>query len=104
MTRSPENKMTVRQVELNLPDGGSLHLSCSETGTGQPVLFLHEFGCGAASWDKIIPLMNGQLRCIALDFPGSGLSDCPVETVPVPALLIELLLCIHKVSSSLHNV
>ena len=37
-----------------------------------------------------MPLMDPQLRSIAPDFPGSGLSDCPADVVPTPALLIKL--------------
>ena len=90
MDRSPREELTTRTVRLNLPGRGSLDLSYSESGIGEPVLFLHEFGCGAASWEKIIPLMDPNLRCIAPDFPGSGRSDCPSEFVPTPAQLIEV--------------
>ena len=90
MDRSPREALVTRTVRLNLSGRGSFELSYCESGTGQPVLFLHEFGCGAASWEKILPLMAPDLRCIAPDFPGSGRSYCPPEFVPTPALLIEV--------------
>ncbi len=90
MDRSPRETLKTDKIGLKLPGGGSLDFFYHETGTGTPVLFLHEFGCGAASWEKLLPLMNDQLRCIAPDFPGSGLSDCPAELIPTPAMLIRL--------------
>ncbi|MBE6373452.1 MAG: alpha/beta hydrolase [Lentisphaerae bacterium] len=82
--------LKICRIGLKLSGVGQLDLSYSESGTGIPVLLLHEFGCGAASWEKLMPLMDPQLRCIAPDFPGSGLSDCPADVVPTPSLLIKL--------------
>ena len=91
MTDSSPDALGSRSIGLDLPGSCSLKLSYTESGSGLPILFLHEFGCGSASWEKIIPMMNRQVRCIAPDLPGSGQSDCPQEFIPTPAILIDLM-------------
>ncbi|MBQ6598559.1 MAG: hypothetical protein IJH79_13480, partial [Lentisphaeria bacterium] len=61
MDRSPRDTLKTCRIGLKLPGVGPLDLSYSESGTGIPVLLLHEFGCGAASWEKLMPLMDPQL-------------------------------------------
>lgn len=56
-------------------DGTRIHYI--DEGSGEILLLLH----GNPSWSflyrKIIAGLKGQYRCIALDFPGYGLSDAP---------------------------
>jgi len=40
-----------------------------DTGSGPPVLFVHGFLTDATLWRKVVPLLEGELRCIAPDWP-----------------------------------
>src|SRR5262245_35625666 len=59
-----------RFIEL---DGARIHYV--DEGEGETLLLLH----GNPSWSflyrKIIAALRGEFRCVALDFPGYGLSD-----------------------------
>lgn len=56
-------------------DGGRIHYV--DEGTGETLLLLH----GNPSWcflyRKIIAALKSDFRCVALDFPGYGMSDAP---------------------------
>lgn len=58
---------------------GQVHLACAGPDEGFPVLLLHQT---PRSWDEyrevLVPL-GGQRRVIAIDTPGYGASDPPVE-------------------------
>ncbi len=49
-----------------------------ERGAGPAVVFLHGFPTSCYDWRGVIDLLSGNYRCVALDFPGYGLSDKPV--------------------------
>ncbi len=47
---------------------------------GPPLLLLHGWGCSAATWRRLMPrLAERGHRVLALDLPGHGLSDKPVQ-------------------------
>ena len=48
-----------------------------EEGNGDPVLFLHGNPTSSYLWRNIIPHVQAQARCIALDLIGMGKSDKP---------------------------
>lgn len=48
-----------------------------EEGSGDPVLFLHGNPTSSYLWRNIIPHLNDQARCIAMDLIGMGKSDKP---------------------------
>jgi len=56
-------------------DGARIHYI--DEGVGETLLLLH----GNPSWSflyrKIIAALKGEFRCVALDFPGYGMSDAP---------------------------
>jgi haloalkane dehalogenase len=56
-------------------DGGCIHYV--DEGAGETLLLLH----GNPSWSflyrKIIAALKSDFRCVALDFPGYGMSDAP---------------------------
>jgi len=62
-----------RHVEI-----GGRRIFVYERGAGPTVLFLHGFPTSCYDWRGIIKLLADGYRCIALDFPGYGLSDKPV--------------------------
>jgi pimeloyl-ACP methyl ester carboxylesterase len=48
-----------------------------ERGQGQVVLLLHGFPTSGYDWRGVIDGLGGAYRCVAVDFPGYGLSDKP---------------------------
>jgi haloalkane dehalogenase len=70
----PQGLFPVRHRFLDL-DGGRIHYV--DEGAGETLLLLH----GNPSWcflyRKIIAALDGDFRCVALDFPGYGMSDAP---------------------------
>ena len=48
-----------------------------ESGTGDPVLFLHGQPTWSYLWRNIMPELEGRGRLIALDLIGYGMSDKP---------------------------
>lgn len=48
-----------------------------EMGTGDPVVFIHGMPTSSYLWRHILPKMQGQARCIALDLVGMGQSGKP---------------------------
>lgn len=63
-----------------------------QTGSGQPVLFLHGIGSGCSSfeWYKNIPEYANHFRCYAFDWLGFGRSDKP-NIHYTPHLYIQLI-------------
>ena len=67
-----------RTRQLRLPKLGMV-LRVTETGDGEPTLFLHGFSLCTAHW---APLMSRlpSLHSIAIDMPGHGVSDAVIYT------------------------
>jgi haloalkane dehalogenase len=70
----PQGLFPVQHRFLDL-DGGRIHYV--DEGVGETLLLLH----GNPSWcflyRKIIAALRSDFRCVALDFPGYGMSDAP---------------------------
>src|SRR6516162_924 len=70
----PQRLFAVEHRFMDL-DGGRIHYV--DEGAGETLLLLH----GNPSWSflyrKIIAALRGDFRCVALDFPGYGMSDAP---------------------------
>ena len=69
--------------------GGGVRLHVEETGdpTGRPVLFLHGFAQCRLAWDRQLGSDLGRdLRLVAMDLRGHGLSDKPPDAYGDPAL------------------
>jgi haloalkane dehalogenase len=71
-------------------DGARIHYV--DEGTGPVLLFLH----GAPNWSffyrQFVSALRKDFRCVALDFPGFGLSPCDARypaTLPVLAQVVE---------------
>jgi pimeloyl-ACP methyl ester carboxylesterase len=56
--------MTVRQV--GIPAGV---LDVADTGSGEPVVFIHPYVCNHRHWRKVTALLDGDVRCIAPTMP-----------------------------------
>jgi haloalkane dehalogenase len=48
-----------------------------DVGEGDPILFLHGNPTSSYLWRNIIPYVDGQARCVAVDLIGMGKSDHP---------------------------
>jgi haloalkane dehalogenase len=55
--------------------GSKMH--CVEEGEGEPILFIHGNPASSYLWRNILPHLQSQGRCIALDLIGMGRSDHP---------------------------
>jgi pimeloyl-ACP methyl ester carboxylesterase len=54
------------------------------SGNGTPVVLVHGLGGQWQNWLENIPRLAQERRVIALDLPGSGLSEMPRETISIP--------------------
>jgi haloalkane dehalogenase len=57
----------------------SLNLHYLQAGEGDPILLLHGFPTSSHLYRNILPELGKTHRAIALDLPGYGLSDKPLE-------------------------
>ena len=73
-----------------MPDGGGIvsgtyadadgvRLYCEETGTGYPIVFVHEFAGDTASWEPQVRYFSRRYRCIAYNARGYPPSDVPED-------------------------
>jgi pimeloyl-ACP methyl ester carboxylesterase len=87
-----------------------------ERGNGPAVLLLHGFPTSGYDWRGVIDALADAYRCIALDFPGYGLSDKPaaysyslfqqtdvVESLAEALGLEEAHVVSHDVGTSVHT-
>ena len=58
-------------------DAGGMRVFVYERGEGPLVLLLHGFPTSSYDWRGVIEVLSKDFRCVALDFPGYGLSDKP---------------------------
>jgi len=58
-----------------LPGGARVHYV--DEGTGPTLLFLHGNPAWSFQWRELIAGLRTSYRCVALDYPGFGLSDAP---------------------------
>ncbi|NTX04603.1 alpha/beta fold hydrolase [Myxococcus sp. CA040A] len=60
---------------VDLPSGARIHYV--DEGTGDTLLFLHGNPSWSFQWRDLIRGLRGSYRCVALDYPGFGLSTAP---------------------------
>jgi pimeloyl-ACP methyl ester carboxylesterase len=60
---------------VDLPSGARVHYV--DVGTGDTLLFLHGNPAWSFQWRDLIGGLSGSYRCVALDYPGFGLSSAP---------------------------
>src|SRR5438128_3215117 len=63
--------------KLTTDDGVALHYE--ETGSGTPVVFVHEFGGDLRSWESQVRYFSRLYRCIAYNARGYPPSDVPED-------------------------
>ena len=60
-------------------DLGGLRLHYMAAGEGEPVVLLHGWPTSSFLWRRVMPHIAEHRRVIALDLPGFGLSDKPLD-------------------------
>lgn len=60
-------------------DADGVRLYCEETGTGYPIVFVHEFAGDTASWEPQVRYFSRRYRCIAYNARGYPPSDVPED-------------------------
>ena len=60
-------------------DADGVRLYCEETGTGYPIVFVHEFAGDTASWESQVRYFSRRYRCIAYNARGYAPSDVPED-------------------------
>lgn len=50
-----------------------------EAGRGEPLILIHGWVCWGAYWKHMIPLLSEKYHVYAVDLPGHGISDRPVD-------------------------
>lgn len=73
----PRTAFDVEHHFVELPDGARIHYV--DEGTGPVLLFLHGNPAWSFQWRALIAGLRGSYRCIALDYPGFGLSDAATD-------------------------
>lgn len=66
-------------IQSRFVDLDTLRLHYLEAGAGEPVLLLHGWPTSSYLWRNIMPAMAKTNRVIALDLPGFGQSDKPLD-------------------------
>ncbi|MFO1198428.1 MAG: alpha/beta hydrolase [Burkholderiaceae bacterium] len=60
-------------------DGARIYYE--DTGTGAPVIFVHEFGADFRTWEAQVRALSRQFRCITFNARGYPPSDVPTDPV-----------------------
>jgi pimeloyl-ACP methyl ester carboxylesterase len=80
-----DDKMQFPELEYYVPYDkiklkSNTSMAYTDTGAGEEVLlFIHGLASYLPSWKKLIPLLSSRFRCIAIDLPGYGKSQCGVN-------------------------
>lgn len=71
----PRSLFDVEHKFIELRSGARIHYV--DEGAGPTLLFLHGNPAWSFQWRDLIRALRSSYRCIALDYPGFGLSDAP---------------------------
>ncbi|MVU76138.1 alpha/beta fold hydrolase [Nocardia sp. ET3-3] len=89
-TISPESPAAWRDPavgtrrDITLPQGT---LTVFDSGSGDPIVFVHGLLVNANLWRKIIPSLSREYRCVAIDLPfGSHTTAMPDADLSAPGL------------------
>ena len=62
--------------ELTIP---GFRIDYMEAGEGEPLVLLHGFAADKDHWTRVAPYLTSRFRVIAIDLPGFGESDKPMD-------------------------
>ena len=71
----PRSVFDAEHKFIELPSGARIHYV--DEGQGETLLFLHGNPAWSFQWRELIKGLRGSYRCVALDYPGFGLSTAP---------------------------
>jgi pimeloyl-ACP methyl ester carboxylesterase len=71
----PRTQFDADQKFVDLPSGAHIHYV--DEGQGETLLFLHGNPSWLFQWRDLITGLRGTYRCVALDYPGFGMSTAP---------------------------
>ncbi|MDB5341709.1 MAG: hypothetical protein JWP89_86 [Schlesneria sp.] len=71
----PNARFDVDHKFVDLPSGARVHYL--DEGKGETLLFLHGNPSWSFQWRDLVRGLRGSYRCVALDYPGFGLSLAP---------------------------
>ncbi len=69
----------MQRIESHFIEAQGLRVHVLEAGQGEPVLLLHGWPTNAQLWRHVLPRLGEHRRAIAIDLPGYGLSDKPLD-------------------------
>ena len=72
-------KMNSVEYQSHFVQLEKLRIHYLEAGEGEPMLLVHGWPTSAYLWRKMIPVLASKFRVIALDLPGFGHSDKPLD-------------------------
>jgi pimeloyl-ACP methyl ester carboxylesterase len=64
---------------LGFIDSGGVRLYVEETGTGEPIVFVHELNADSREWEAQVRWFSRSYRCIAFNARGYPPSDVPED-------------------------
>lgn len=68
-----------------------IQIAYEDRGEGDVIILLHGF-CGSSGyWDRIIPILSKQFRCIAPDLRGHGSSDAPLGAYTIEQMAADVI-------------
>lgn len=75
-------------------------LDVEQRGTGEPIIFIHPFMTNLRHWRKVVPFLEGSMRCITPTFPlGSHASamrgDADLAPPGLARIVVDVLDALH---------
>jgi pimeloyl-ACP methyl ester carboxylesterase len=74
-----DSTRSVTELTGSFADSGGVRLYYEETGSGTPVVFVHEFAADCRSWEPQVRYFSRRYRCITYNARGYPPSDVPRE-------------------------
>jgi pimeloyl-ACP methyl ester carboxylesterase len=81
--------VSVRSGAVHLPGGPRIHGAETGDAHGEPVLFLHGWPDSWFSFSRVMSLLPGSIRAIAIDQRGYGESEHPESGYAIPDMALD---------------
>jgi alpha-beta hydrolase superfamily lysophospholipase len=102
--RRPDTALQGFEHLFETVDGVRLHYVEGGASDGPVVVLLAGFPESWFAWRKVIPLLVGNFRVIALDLPGQGDSDRPLQGYDTKALSLTLHGLLHQLKITRYSL
>ncbi|MGE0826768.1 MAG: alpha/beta fold hydrolase [Candidatus Binatia bacterium] len=87
--------MPIKKGYVNTPDG-QIHYRFCDGGKGLPLVFFHQTASSSLMYERLMAVLHGQYRMIALDTPGFGQSDFPPRAPTIGSYVTTLLTALQN--------